>query len=68
MDKEGWWATYTVWGHKRIRHDLVTKQEQPCYTFSKNGLINTIISSFRIWPVKNMQKQGIYRNKLQDML
>ena len=27
MDRGAWWAT-VPWSHKRVRHDLVTKQQQ----------------------------------------
>ena len=27
MDREAWWA----WGHKKVRHDLVTKQQQKSF-------------------------------------
>ena len=27
-----WWATYSPWGHKRVRHNLVTKQQQISYS------------------------------------
>ena len=27
MDRGAWWG-YSPWGHKRGRHDLVTKQQQ----------------------------------------
>ena len=23
--RETWWATYSPWGHKRVRHNLATK-------------------------------------------
>ena len=26
-----WEVGYSQWGYKRIRHDLVTKQQQRCY-------------------------------------
>ena len=26
MSRGAWWATHSPWGHKRVRHDLTTKQ------------------------------------------
>ena len=35
MDR-GSWQDYSPWGHKRVRHDLATKQQQqPCSLFVK---------------------------------
>ena len=34
MDREAWWAV-VPWGHKRIRHDLVTKQQKFLSFFKK---------------------------------
>ena len=31
MDRGTWWATPT-WGHKRVRHNLATKQQHSLYT------------------------------------
>ena len=31
MDWGAWWATYHPWGHKRVGHDLTTKQQQKSY-------------------------------------
>ena len=28
MDRGAWWTTYSLWGCERVRHDLVTKQQQ----------------------------------------
>ena len=30
MDRRAWWASYSPWGHKRVGHDLGTKQQQDC--------------------------------------
>ena len=34
MDREAWWAV-VPWGHKRIRHDLVAKQQKFLSFFKK---------------------------------
>ena len=31
MDRAAWQATYYPWGRKRVRHDLVTKQQSSNY-------------------------------------
>ena len=37
MDRGGWQA-YSPWGHKRVRHDLATKQQQG-RARAKDGLV-----------------------------
>ena len=39
----GAWGGYSLWSHKRVGHNLVTKQKQkiaiPCYCYGKRNLL-----------------------------
>ena len=42
MDREAWWATVHG-GHKRVKHDLVTKQQQQFHRLVSGRIIPVIL-------------------------
>ena len=60
MGRGTWWATYSPGGHKRVRHDLATKQQQypvVCiYTPSSLSLlsVDTHLGCFHVFAIVTM--------------
>ena len=48
MDRGSWQATYSSWGHKRVRHDLVTKQQQYYLISYHNYILLLLLMPFGI--------------------
>ena len=42
MDREAWWTTVHG-GHKRVKHDLVTKQQQQFHRLVSGRIISVIL-------------------------
>ena len=45
MDRGAWWATYSSWGRKRVRHDLVTKQQQQKQSITPASVMLTMVGN-----------------------
>ena len=58
MDRGAWWATVHG-GHKRVRHDLVTKQQQKCPWFLWIGQRRkSHLHDFSTWHHPQVKKKG----------
>ena len=59
--RQGNLAGYSLWGHKRVGHDLATKQQKKTETLPARREWNNM---FKIFKYKNYQPRTLYAAKL----
>ena len=61
MDRGAWWG-YGPWGHKRVGHDLATKQQQQQQQQQREQSEKQLVGDYLFSVIMRISCNGLYKN------